>query len=99
MIPDSRLACFVQGIDLETITAQNEIDMASELLLLREQKRRLVEDGERLAKEYEDHRWEWDGIRKELYCFACGETKEFHPPDCPAGMIIDQHNALMKEIE
>lgn len=48
MIPNERLKCFVQGIDLENIKAQDEIDMATELLFLREQKRRLIEDAKAL---------------------------------------------------
>ena len=54
MIPDERLGCFTQGIDLETIIVHDEIDMASELLSLREWKRKLVVDSERLADEIRD---------------------------------------------
>ena len=41
MIPDERLSVLISGIDLENISPRGIIDMANELLSLREQNKKL----------------------------------------------------------
>jgi len=53
MIPDERLSVLISGIDLENISPHDIIDMATELLSLREQKKRLIKLAKELIEKYE----------------------------------------------
>jgi len=89
MIPDERLSVLISGIDLENISPQDIIDMANELLSLREQKKRLIEDGERMAKAINRSLDHFMGIDKSDYIEVVNELSESY----------EFHNALLKELE
>ena len=92
MIPDERLSVLISGIDLENISPHDIIDMAEELLILRplrDQKQRLIEDGERMAKAINRSLDHFVGIDKSDYIEVANELSESY----------EFHNALLKELE
>ena len=94
MIPDERLkewitACNTERGILENTTIMQIGEALSELLLLREQKRKLVEDGERLAT----------SLRNIKLMFVRVEVESDKKYVKQMDNAIDQHNDLMKEVE
>lgn len=96
MIPDKRVKEIIQE------TPEHEvylIDALTELLLLREQKRKLVKDGKRLADFLEKTNLRFTEFQQ-WECKYCGNVMEDgHSEYCLILEITKQHNAMMKEVE
>jgi len=108
MIPDERLKAFAEyekGIldDWELLDVANEVlpDMATELQTSRQTIKRLVEDGERLANKYITLRNNCPDMLVEEARECISNTNAAILIQCLADMdnVIDQHIALMKELE
>ena len=105
MIPDERLGCFTQGIDLETITVHDEIDMASELLSLREQKRKLVTVASETAEVITKLKKHLGKEGEYSFCSKHGDKLTFTDAliigqICEDGdSATDKYESLMKELE
>ena len=84
MIPDERLSVLISGIDLENISPHDIIDMATELQTSRQTIKRLMEDGEQLAL---------------LLSAELSLNHKICLPKCIEHHGIDQHEALLKELE